>query len=140
MTPSESLAALLCADPATLKHLRNSIDELLAAHVCRAAAPTSPPPVKLPQPTKIAPVPLAASLRTLAPLRAPRPGSLRDDIYRVLAGHTSLTRAEVIEAVTNTRPHKDRAHLVSKIHDALNHARDPRIQRLRRGVYSLVAR
>lgn len=134
MIQSDSLTDLLRSHTAALKHLRRATDELLTA-LERPSTAALPSPKAKPAP----PPSLPMSLRTLAPLAPPRPGSLRDDIYRVLEGHPRLTRADIIEAVTTTRPHRDRAHLVSKIHDTLNHVRDPRIQRVGRGVYRLVS-
>jgi hypothetical protein len=139
MIPSDSLAALLRADVTALKHVRNAIDELLAARErsVPGSSSRSAPAIK---PAKAAAAPPAMTLRTLAPLAPPRPGSLRDNVYQVLSGHPRLTRAEIVEAVTSMRPHTDRGHLISKIHDTLNHVRDPRIERVGRGVYRLVTR
>jgi hypothetical protein len=73
-------------------------------------------------------------------MRPPRPGSLRAAVYDVLAMRPTMSRADIVEAIARTRPHKDRDTLTAKIHDTLNRPNDPRIVRVSRGLYRLVAR
>jgi hypothetical protein len=83
------------------------------------------------------PLPVNA-LKTLPPMRPPRPGSLRADIHSVLAMKPTMSRAEIIQALSRIRPDSHKGHFVSKVHDTLNRPHDRAIERVGRGVYRLV--
>ena len=137
--PTASIAALLSADPRQLEHMRNALTELLAAKSPQPLKATAPVPAPVsPKVVKNLLVSPPAALGTLAPMRPPRPGSLRADIYRVLENRPSMSRSEIIAELSRFRSDAGKSHFASKVHDTLNRPHDQAIERVGRGLYRLV--
>lgn len=138
--PTAAIAALLSADSRQLEHVRNAITELLAAKSPSRSKTTTPP--SIPAPPKVekslSARPSAPS-GTLAPMRAPRPGTLRADIYRVLENRPAMSRADIISELSRFRSDAGKPHFASKIHDTLNRPHDHAIERVGRGLYRLIS-
>lgn len=132
--PATALGVLLTADEASLERLRAIIDALIATKQRSRLSkprPASDPPDPNPG---LGPSGLHAPL-SVAPMRAPRPGSIRADVHHVLSQNGEMSRGDVIREVAKIRRDHQAPHFSTKIGDALNRTNDPRIKKVRRGIF-----
>ena len=86
------------------------------------------------------PAPLADAppnpARALAPVRDPRPGTVRADIYALLRDGAKR-RSDLVKTLAVQRGETDLARLDKAIGAVLENPRDARLQRIQHGVYAL---
>lgn len=74
------------------------------------------------------------------PLRAPKPGSLRQTIYQILGQKNglALSRAEIIAKAAETRNCKPNDNFKASVGEILRCKTDPKIRRVAHGMYRIV--
>ena len=101
----------------------------------------APPPSES-APTLAARPPLvergSPSLTRRAPMRPPKPGSLRASVHGILRRSTGpMRRSAVIAAVASARGEEAGDKLIAKVGDILNNPHDESIRRVGHGIFAM---
>jgi hypothetical protein len=79
-----------------------------------------------------------SSLLRRAPMRPPKPGSLRASVHGILRKSTGpMRRSAVIAAVASARGAEADEKLIAKVGDILNNPHDESIRRVGHGIFAL---
>jgi hypothetical protein len=80
----------------------------------------------------------SSSLLRRAPMRPPKPGSLRASVHGILRKSTGpMRRSAVIAAVASARGAEADEKLIAKVGDILNNPHDESIRRVGHGIFAL---
>jgi len=119
--------------------LERHIEFLGELHRLKTKFQQAPPPSES-APT-LAARPLAergSSLFRRAPMRPPKPGSLRATVHGILCKSTApMRRSAVIAAVASARGEEADDKLIAKVGDILNNPHDESIRRVGHGIFAL---